>query len=504
MIVGMVRKLTRDPAFLLFVIISYCFVPLQFVYRCYPKSVTVYFFVASCCVSTFLWIFVNLFKEIWSRKIKTVLVWSVSFYGVVNAFVWEKFENIVSPSIIDILSATNAQESKEFCSSYLTSTWVFTLVLIPIAWTICYIYVRRYYHKSPNWYLGVVSFLILSGLGLACYSPVLMKETIIGNLWNFSMDDHVDLHHHLTHPKLIETREDHPEKIVVIIGESFSKSHSSLYGYSKDTNPKLTSLENAGDLIVFSSVTSPAPGTLEAFRQILGTYNDKVESTGKKWYDCSNIIEMVRTLGYCTRWASNQSNLPMFDDVCSTYASFCDESHFNKEDGSGYDEYLLQFDFSQTNNKDFVVYHLMGQHGKYAVRFPQTFAHFSYEDYSNLPVNQRQVIADYDNATRYNDTIVHSLMTLYASDDAIVFYFPDHGQDLFETDSKNYGHGRYGNPESVQVATQIPFVVYANDVFRERHSGAIQFLSKIKDIPLNTTTFYKLVLEVMGYHLEEQ
>lgn len=499
----MIRKLTKDPAFLFFVTVSYCFVPLQFVYRCYPKSVAIYYLVASCCLLAFLWFFINTFKDIWSRKIKTILVWLVSFYCVVNAFVWERFENIISPSIFDILSATNAQETKEFCTTYLTSTWIFAFVLIPIIWTICYIYVRKCCPNSPRLFLGVVSFMILGGFGLTCYSPVLMKEAFVGELWNFSMDDHVDLHHHLTHPKLIETREDHPEKIVVIIGESFSKSHSSLYGYSKDTNPKLTSLENAGDLIVFSSVTSPAPGTLEAFRQILGTYNDKVESTGKKWYDCSNIIEMVRTLGYCTRWASNQSNLPMFDDVCSTYASFCDESHFNKEDGSGYDEYLLQFDFSQTNNKDFVVYHLMGQHGKYAVRYPQSFAHFSSKDYLNLPINQRQVIADYDNATLYNDSIVYSLMSLYACEDAIVFYFPDHGQDLFETDPENFGHGRIGNPESVKVATQIPFMVYVNGVFRENHPDAVQSLSKIKDIPLNTTAFYKVVLDVMGYQMEE-
>lgn len=499
---GNICRITRDPLFFVFFLISYIYVPIQFLDRCYTKSVVFYYVVASCIVSLFIWYGCNLIIEKWNRRIKVLLIWLSSFFCALNAFVWEKFENIISPGILDILAATNVGEVTEFCSTYLSISWILLCGIIPLLWSSIYVFLRSICRYSPSWFIGCQFLIILLSTSLTFYSPVLMKEAIVGDLWSFSMDDHVDLYQHLTNPILTETRADHPQKVVVIIGESFSRSHSSLFGYTHETNPELKVLLNEGDLILFSQVTSPAPGTLEAFRQILGTYNP--EQCTKKWYDCTNLIEVARQLGYRTSWNSNQSCLPMFDDVCGTYARFCDECYFNKEDGSGYDDYLLRFNYSNRKEKDFAFYHLMGQHGKYAMRFPQKFAQFSADDYIDLPENQRVVLADYDNATLFNDFVVASLMKLYTREDAVVFYFPDHGQDLFETDQENFGHGRLGNPASIEVATQIPLVIYTNETFRKQHPDVIQYLSNIKDNPLNTTSFYKLVLDVMGYHMKEQ
>lgn len=43
--------------------------------------------------------------------------------------------------------------------------------------------------------------------------------------------------------------------IIVVIGESFSRSHSSLYGYQRQTNPRLMSIKDS--LLIFRNVTSP-------------------------------------------------------------------------------------------------------------------------------------------------------------------------------------------------------------------------------------------------------
>lgn len=54
--------------------------------------------------------------------------------------------------------------------------------------------------------------------------------------------------------------------IIVVIGESFNRHHSSLYGYELETNPRLSKLEN---LVVFSDVITPVNLTSEAFKNFL-------------------------------------------------------------------------------------------------------------------------------------------------------------------------------------------------------------------------------------------
>ena len=101
----------------------------------------------------------------------------------------------------------------------------------------------------------------------------------------------------------------------------------------------------------------------------------------------------------------------------------------------------------------------MGQHGAFAERYPIAYNKFKSTDYNRkIGKEQKTMIAEYDNATLYNDFVVNSIIDKYKNNDAIIFYLSDHGLDIFDTDLNYCGHAKH-TPKSEQIGKSIPFVV---------------------------------------------
>ena len=60
-------------------------------------------------------------------------------------------------------------------------------------------------------------------------------------------------------------------KIIFILGESFNKHHSNLYGYPQTTNLKLQKRKKDGELFVFTYVVSAFNSTSATIQYILST-----------------------------------------------------------------------------------------------------------------------------------------------------------------------------------------------------------------------------------------
>ena len=50
----------------------------------------------------------------------------------------------------------------------------------------------------------------------------------------------------------------------------------------------------------------------------------------------------------------------------------------------------------------------------------------------DLDGKQRNVLADYDNAILYNDSIVDAIISRFEDKEAIIIYMPDHGEECYE------------------------------------------------------------------------
>ena len=72
---------------------------------------------------------------------------------------------------------------------------------------------------------------------------------------------------------------------------------------------------------------------------------------------------------------------------------------------------------------------------------PDRQKHFRRDDYQRkgFSKKERQVMADYDNAVLYNDSIMDEILKRFENEDAIVIYVPDHGEECYGGDVHFFG-----------------------------------------------------------------
>ena len=151
-----------------------------------------------------------------------------------------------------------------------------------------------------------------------------------------------------------------------------------------------------------------------------------------------------------------------------------------------YDEILLKMFAKYNTNQDFgessiqnefIVFHLMGTHGGYASRYPKDMERFTPQDLrakgldrfygeikKPLDDTQLQMRTDYANAVAYNDKIVAQIIKEFENDEAIIFYFSDHCDEVF--DERDFVGHTYSFVSRYMV--EIPFMIYMSDKFMNK------------------------------------
>ncbi len=309
------------------------------------------------------------------------------------------------------------------------------------------------------------------------------------------------------------TTQPRPNNIVLIIGESFARFHSSLYGYDKMTNPRLVELKKASLLYTFDSIDAPAPTTALSLKYMLTTCSKSKSdsiSLAEEWRNSITVFDLLKACGYDSYWFSNQARNGRFNYMARAFAKACKENHFYQNEGSINDSYRLDqvlvdssYQFTQhleQNSSYFIIYHLMGSHFNYSQRYPKDYDHFSPDEYSNYPQHQRLNLSIYDNSILYNDYIVEQIINLFKDTEAIVIYIPDHGQDMYRSSPDYFTHGIMNDPVSYAYGVEVPLMIYASPVFQEKHPDTMQRIKYRQDHPKawNTENLPYLILDLIG------
>lgn len=306
--------------------------------------------------------------------------------------------------------------------------------------------------------------------------------------------------------EVIETNSSHPENIILIIGESFDKNHSNLYGYDKITNPLLTTLMADSSLIVFSNVSSSAPCTSHSIRLMLSLSEDIYDN---EWQTKPILPTFMRKCDYNTVWLSNQIANSVVDNIQEQLSLLSNERYFTVKDYevfgvpdsvifNPYQKYVTS---ACNPRRDLIVAHLMGSHADYSKRYPEEFDNFKASDYPNQPQQRRKTFASYDNSILYNDYVVHKLITISDTLNAIVIYVPDHGQDFYYTRDVA-SHGRMSVPESFEAGCRIPFMIYFTPEFRSLHPEIVAKIRQFKDKKFETKFLMNTIMELSGYNIK--
>ena len=234
--------------------------------------------------------------------------------------------------------------------------------------------------------------------------------------------------------------------VVVIIGESFIRHHSSLYGYPLATNPHLKAEADSGRLVAFTDYISPANLTSASLRNILN-----LNSAGdrEKWFDSVYFPLVAAKEGWRVHLYDNQVTKPehiadvqlsaiirsdLLDINCYEWSN----DSLNRYDGDFIERINREHPFDMTvGNLD--LFHLYGQHFAAVDRYP---AGKGYDRWSGdsipyerpwLSPEKRSAVAQYDNATFYNDCVISEIIRRYAGSPTIFVYFSDHGEEMYDS-----------------------------------------------------------------------
>ncbi len=500
----------------------------------------------------------------WVRGIVCVILYAAA---IVDVFCYVKFESTLTPTMLLLVGETNSREAGEFFNSYVTLDtfmsllgWVIVIALVHLFVT-CSKYIS-YKKNAVKIYLDIIKDVIkrnvdkiqpvlgvvviwffVDGYIQCTQNKVatfkLMSGNSIGDVEHtLTEKDHAVLYlpiyrlifseyaNHLAAKqvvKLIEAKDRvkvdscsyRSKNIILIIGESYNKYHSQLYGYDKKTTPRQMALAKSGRLVPYDDVVAPWNLTSYVFKNVLSMH--AVGEPGE-WCDKPLFPELFRKAGYHVTFITNQF-LPQAKEAVYDFSGgfFINNPELSKAQFDTRNTSLHKFDdgvlddFKQLRKFDgkqnLLIFHLMGQHVNYKQRYPSDRNVFKPEDYNRPKLSNREksILADYDNAVLYNDSIVNEIVRKFENTDAIVIYMPDHGEECFNNDFHFYGrlHSSDIDARLAREEFEIPFWIWCSHKYVIRHTEIFNEIVKARHRPFMTDNISQMLLYLAGIHCPE-
>ena len=256
------------------------------------------------------------------------------------------------------------------------------------------------------------------------------------------------------------------EKIVVIlvIGESARAKSFSLYGYERETNPRL----KKEDIVVLKNTKATATYTTASVHSMLSY----VGSSSDSYEPLPNYLQRqgVEVIWRTKNWGEPHLNV-------ETYQRASDLEVSCKGDECNYDSVLLTGLMKRIKaskkKKVFVVLHTSGSHGpSYFEKYPKKFELFKpvCKTVNIKECSQEELNNAYDNTIVYTDYFLATIIEKLKKEqglNSLMIYLSDHGESLGE-----YGLYLHGTPYSIapDVQKKVPFLFWASNSFKEKRN----------------------------------
>lgn len=431
---------------------------------------------------------------------------------LVEVFLYVNFGILIDETVFNIIEGTNVKESTDFLMTYFNTKTIGALSGVLVIFALIFWGVSPLLSRLPKivstiliWLLVSVSVIkivwaiyssISFGFGghLSAYSSFSRIARSCYIYWSISNETNL-LIDNLDDFGEVDGSDKKCDKMVVIIGESYSKYHSQLYGYPKNTSPLLQEKVDNGELILFTDVITPINDTERSFRAVysLGEYYKDT------YYEYTLFPYVLKSAGYYTVNIDNMDLASKTSRVKDSRRLSDIMFDYRNVTTSQYDEGIL--DWLDVDEKEYpyqlFVIKLKGQHYDYAAQFPESFAKYQTTDYPEVsyPENKVQLIADYDNATIYNDYVVNSIIEYFRNDNSVVMYFSDHGEEVY--DERDYmGHG--GTTPHLNYQVEIPFMIWMSESYRQKNPDIAENIQKHRTLPYVTDDVSHTILSMTG------
>ncbi len=508
------------------------------------------------------------------RRWLRVIFYAIAYIlAVIDLYCYVKFDSTLNPTMLLLVGETNGNEASEFLESYLSwsilGSSVGLVLLIAILNIVVGIWHKNISHytslviKKQEKLLKVCSYiynkvkvvmpkvkpfagLIVLAAFVYCTSACRENKRLLIKLMSY--DNIGDVEHELTEKQhgvqylpvyrlvfsiyaneltaqqlvrlkasLNDVKVDScsfkSKNIVLIIGESYNRNHSALYGYDTPNTPRQIKLYKKGELMPFTDVVSPWNLTSFVFKHLFSLY-----TVGDKgdWCDYPLFPEVFRKAGYHVTFMTNQF-LPQAKEAVYDFSGgfFLNDEELSKAQFDTRNKDLYRFDNGLLcnyeklkdegkNKPQLIIFHLKGQHVDYRTRCPQPQKRFNKDTYKDsrpeLNDKERRILSDYDNAILYNDSIVNAIVDKFRKQDAIVVYVPDHGEECYDGDVHFYGrmHSAEVTARLAHAEFEIPMWIWASKEYKVKHPDVWQAVKKYRKRPYMTDALPYLLLYLAG------
>ena len=437
---------------------------------------------------------------------------------IIETSLYFKFGSRLDANIIILIMQTDLDEAKEFISSYLVTWWTIIGVLVflvGLKLLMNWLNIFRIKDMRKKWIFRIIAALfVIIGFSLPYYSPIDIGNNTIMGLYDacyFAKGSHSDVEHFISSlDKIrvcIDSCEQDPPTIVFVIGESHNKHHSQIYGYGLPTSPKLSKEQN---LVVYNNASTPVCHTHSAMRYIFSLKSCNIVNDTILQYVLFPAI--FKKAKYKVVYFDNQytrSEGGVLDYSCNYFFSpkyihnNCFD--FRNENLENYDaDFILRYksQFAK-GSKALNIIHLKGQHIKYNRRYPQSYSYFKPDDIQrkDLSKDEKVIIAEYDNATRYVDDVLSHIIEEFRKEDAVLIYLSDHGENVY--DGKGHRLGRkmpLDDEESIINIRQIPFLVWCSDSFVLKRPEKFEAIKKAANKPICSDDIAYFLFDLAGIY----
>ncbi|OYY48927.1 MAG: hypothetical protein B7X95_08825 [Methylophilaceae bacterium 17-44-8] len=437
-------------------------------------------------ITSLLWIIPLLFVPKHAKTMAgvfAVLVWLLALPGFGYFLVYRQE---LTQSLIFIIFESNKSESTEYFQNYISWGVGLGFVLFTIIPIFLWSKIGEFTLKKRNGYIAIMCILLVlftdATIKAVKYDATTAYKSLDRHFsvsppwqlflgyWHYQKELGEVERNLLDFKKipplnhLVEQPKPFPTTIVLVIGESTSRLHMGVYGYHRDTTPKLSSIQS--ELKVFKHVYASRPNTIESLQQVL-TFADQQHPDLYKTKP--SLLAMMKQAGYRTYWVTNQQTLTARNTMLTTFAKQADEQIFlnasRRQNAYSYDEKVLapyQALLDRKDEKKLIVVHLLGTHMKYSYRYPESFDFFHGAQGLPVGLTEKQIdtVNAYDNANRYNDMVVYALIDKLKQKQqhSLLFYFSDHGDDVFDSAPHDFQGRNEGRPTNPMYA--VPFIVW--------------------------------------------
>lgn len=475
---------------------------------------------------------------------------AVSLFAVYMVL-WLVFHTSISPLILQFIIETNQKEASECIEAFFLSKGAILSYVAVFLLIVVIVWAERWWRKSRIYAHivagnirmmvvgGLASLLLLAGVfNMSLYYRMFQcKYTTELDDWGnrvrtFPMDAITAMIYSFYSPTV--TQREVKEAlclakqiyqspltdnvadsihVIYILGESYIKHHASLYGYPLKTTPFMDSQQEKGQLVAFTDVVSPFNSTTLAQKN---SFCCNSLADGEEWYKTAFFPILFKRAGYrVTLWDIQRNfqlnanytfsvNAYFYHPEVQRYAyhATCNKSF--DYDGQLVDDFL-QTEAKKVGKKNLVLFHFLGQHVGASERFPHTAAYtrFTPKDIRRsekwMTDAKRQDIADYDNATYYNDCVIRRIAEYYQDKPAVMIYFSDHGEEVYDyRDSKGRVacNGDWRN--FLRYQYEIPFVVWFSKSYMQRYPQMVKDVQTAKNRPFTTDNVCQMLFHLTG------